>query len=165
MLLAAIFYREQIVSLYSPQSINISDEHIKRIARNAISDEHIKRIARNAISDEHIQEIARNAISDEHIQEIALEAAKNVFGQFNVRTTPSTNLRYWSMLDGRKIEISLHSADYQKVSLLSVDKKLFTFPVQRFSSSDQEIIKQYLRSKQEFENFKPKKPISNASLK
>ncbi|MEC8012966.1 MAG: hypothetical protein VX153_01925 [Verrucomicrobiota bacterium] len=139
MLLAAIFYREQIVSLYSPQSINISDEHIKRIARNAIS--------------------------DEHIQEIALEAAKNVFGQFNVRTTPSTNLRYWSMLDGRKIEASLHSADYQKVSLLSVDKKLFTFPVQRFSSSDQEIIKQYLRSKQEFENFKPKKPISNASLK
>ena len=97
MLLAAIFYREQIVSLYSPQSINISDEHIKRIARNAISDE-------------HIQEIARNAISDEHIQEIALEAAKNVFGQFNVRTTPSTNLRYWSMLDGRKIEASLHSA-------------------------------------------------------
>ena len=80
MLLAAIFYREQIVSLYSTQSINISDEHIKRIARNAISDE-------------HIQEIVRNAIFDEHIQGIALEAPK-MSGQFNVRTTPSTNLRY-----------------------------------------------------------------------
>jgi hypothetical protein len=157
LVLAAFVFRGHILNFYSP---NLTKKDIEQIALDVVK--------KNFVSDEHIQKIAsavveENFVSDEHIQKIASAVVEKKLEQ-EIPTTPS-NSRLWTSLNGKTIDARLHDADYKSVKLLTPENKLFTVSIERLSLSDQAIIKQFLKSKQEFLDFKPEKPKSNAGLK
>ncbi|HAU60512.1 MAG TPA: hypothetical protein DCW45_09140 [Opitutae bacterium] len=137
--LAAFVFRGHILNFYSP---NLTKKDIEQIALEVVK--------KNFVSDEHIQKIASAVVEKKLEQEIP--------------TTPP-NSRLWTSLDGKTIDARLHDADYKSVKLLTPENKLFTVSIERLSLSDRAIIKQFLKSKQEFLDFKPEKPHSEAELK
>tara|TARA_A200000113_G_scaffold224119_1_gene241252 strand:- start:1211 stop:1660 length:450 start_codon:yes stop_codon:yes gene_type:complete len=139
LVLAAFVFRGHILNFYSP---NLTKKDIEQIALDVVK--------KNFVSDEHIQKIASAVVEKKLVQEIPI--------------TPS-NSRLWTSLNGKTIDARLHDADYKSVKLLTPENKLFTVSIERLSLSDQAIIKQFLKSKQEFLDFKPEKPKSNAGLK
>ena len=139
LVLAAFVFRGHILNFYSP---NLTKKDIEQIALDVVK--------KNFVSDEHIQKIASAVVEKKLVQEIPI--------------TPS-NSRLWTSLNGKTIDARLHDADYKSVKLLTSENKLFTVSIERLSLSDQAIIKQFLKSKQEFLDFKPEKPKSNAGLK
>ena len=139
LVLAAFVFRGHILNFYGP---NLTEKDIEKIALEVVK--------KNFVSDEHIQKIASAVVEKKLEQEI-----------------PNTlsNSRLWTSLDGKTIDARLHDADYKSVKLLTPENKLFTVSIERLSQSDQAIIKQFLKSKQEFLDFKPEKPQSKAGLK
>ena len=136
----AFLFRGQILNFYGP---NLTKEDIEQIALEVAE--------KNFVSDEHIQKIASAVVEKKLEQEIP--------------TTPSIS-RIWTSLDGKTMDASLHDADYKSVKLLTPENKLFTVSIEKLSPSDQAIIKQFLKSKQEFLDFKPiEKPKPDIGLK
>ena len=140
LVLLAFLFRGQILNLYGP---NLTKEDIEQIA---------------------LEVAEKNFVSDEHIQKIASAVVEKKLKQ-KITATPSLS-RIWTSLNGKTMDASLHDADYKSVKLLTPENKLFTVPIEKLSPSDQAIIKQFLKSKQEFLDFKPiEKPKPDIGLK
>ena len=111
----------------------------------------------------HILNFYSPNLTKQDIEQIALEVVEKKLEQEMPKT--SSNSRLWTSLDGKTIEARLYDADYKSVKLLTSENKLFNVSIQKLSPSDQAIIKQFLKAKQEFQVFKPEKPHSDAELK